>query len=78
MRTPHDEVFAVGCGDARRFVVHLPDGTPGAVGGTEHTGGVHPLLCAPLSVVRGAELSYLYPSLLDVEVSGVQTGSFVG
>ena len=38
LRTPHDEVFAVGGSKTGGVVVHLPDGTPGAVGGAEHAG----------------------------------------
>ena len=51
------------------MLVHAPECAPCAVVSFYHEGVVHLLFCTPRTVVTGAELSYVNPTLVIGEIS---------
>ena len=78
LRSPGDEVAAVGSGKERRAVVHLEHQPPGAVVGPAERGVVHALLGPPCAVVAGAELPQMLPRAADVLHGNVQALACIG
>ena len=72
LRSPRDEVFAVGGGEARSRVVHAEHQSPRAVVGVHHRRPVHALLAAPLRIVGAAQLPHLLPRVVLREVGQMQ------
>ena len=54
------------------MLVHAPECAPCAVVSFYHEGVIHLLFSSPRTVVAGAELSYIHPTLIVGEISQMQ------